>query len=94
MAAGAAFVLLGVPRGWRSVLFLPAVLGASGFLQAAFHFCANYGWRGVFNVKDAVGETQRITDPAFRKQDRRKALVIMGWSALVGAAAAVADILL
>ena len=84
------FFILKVPAPWRLFLFLPAALGASGFLQAAFHFCAAFGMRGVFNFGSAVGKTDTVEQAEFRRQDVRKARMIGLYSFLIGAAVAVA----
>ena len=100
--AGAAFAasllaalwLAGVPRPWRLTVFLPAFGAAAGFLQAAFHFCAAYGLRGVYNVLRPAGETETVGQQASRRLDRRKALGVFALSALIGATAAAAAFLL
>jgi hypothetical protein len=84
VAAGLAFVALGVPPLWRLTLFLPAALGASGFLQAGMHFCAGYARKGVFNVAHEVGTTTAVADPEALKKDRAKGNLIFGLSALIG----------
>jgi len=89
LAGGLAFVALGVPAVWRLTLFLPAVMGASGFLQAGMHFCANYGMRGVFNVGSEVGQTRTVEGAEFAKKDKAKAFQILGLSVLIGVAVAV-----
>ena len=81
------FFALRVPAPWRLTLFLPASAGASGFLQAAFRFCAGFGLRGVFNF-GAVGRTQTVPDDEARRSDRRKALRLAAYSSLIGVAAA------
>jgi len=83
------FFLLRVPAPWRLFLFLPAALGAAGFLQAAFHFCAAFGMRGVFNFGAEVGKTDTVEQAEFRRRDVRKARLIGLYSFLVGAAVAV-----
>jgi len=84
VAAGLAFLALHVPALWRLTLFLPAVMAASGFLQAGMHFCANYGMRGVFNVGNEVGKTQTVEQAEFANKDRAKAFQILGLSVLIG----------
>jgi hypothetical protein len=93
VAAALAFFALGVPPLWRLTLFLPAVMAASGFLQASLKFCVNYGMRGVYNVANEVGETSQV-DQASKGADRRRALTILGWSSLIGAVVAVGAALL
>ena len=83
------FFMLRVPAPWRLALFIPAAVGAAGFLQAAFHFCANFGMRGVFNFGAQVGKTDTVEQAEFRRKDRSKARLISLLSALVGAVAAV-----
>jgi hypothetical protein len=85
-------VLLGVllvwadAPGWaRLVLFVPAAVGAAGYIQAWLRFCADYGWRGVFNFGEAGHDrTTSVADEAARSADRRKALLIGAGSAAAG----------
>jgi hypothetical protein len=86
----AAFLAFRVPAPWRLLVFFPAVAGAIGFLQAAMHFCAAFGILGIFNVSFAAGKTDAVEQAEFRRADRRKALLIIFTSVLIGAAAAVA----
>jgi hypothetical protein len=78
-----------VPAPWRLFLFLPASLGAAGFLQAALHFCAGFGMQGVFNFGPQVGRTEAIEQEADRIKDIRKARRIGLYSALIGIAVAI-----
>jgi hypothetical protein len=75
---------------WRLLIFFPATIAAIGFLQARFHFCAKYGLGGVFNFGGNVGKTDSVEQADFRRQDRRKAIQIIGLSLLIGAAVAFA----
>lgn len=84
VVAWALFIILRLGAGWRIFLFLPAALAASGFLQGAFHFCANFGMRGVFNLGPSVGTTESVDQAEHRTKDRAKALQIMGLSFLGG----------
>ncbi len=92
LATVIAFVLLvgiGAPAPWRLLLFLPAMGAATGYLQAALHFCANFGMRGVFNFSDRLRDTESVAAAEARAQDRRKALQIIGLSVLAGAVVAI-----
>lgn len=92
-----AFVLMivtGAPAPWRLLLFLPAAVAASGYLQARLHFCANFGLRGVFNFSNRLSDTESVLAAEARAEDRRKALQIIGLAALVGGAIAIAAVLL
>jgi hypothetical protein len=87
-------VLLGVllaldaPTWMRLILFVPAAVGAAGYLQAHFRFCADYGWRGVFNVGERAGHgrTTAVADAAARRADRRRAMLISLGSGVIGLA--------
>ena len=74
----------------RLVLFFPASIAATGFLQAAWHFCATFGVGGVFNFGPNVGKTDTVEQAEFRRQDRRTAIQIIALSALAGAIVAAA----
>jgi hypothetical protein len=90
----AAFWLLHVPAPWRLLLFFPAALAAAGFLQAAMHFCAAFGMRGVFNFGPNVGKTDTVEQAEFRRRDQQKARLIGLYSGLIGLAVAIAAYLL
>jgi hypothetical protein len=85
-------VLLGVllaldaPSWMRLTVFLPAAVSAAGYLQAHFRFCADYGWRGVFNVGERAGHdrTTQVVDIAARRADRRRAMLISAGSGVIG----------
>jgi hypothetical protein len=72
----------------RLFVFLPAAVGAAGYLQAHFRFCADYGWRGVFNVGERAGHdrTTAVADAAARRADRRRAMLIAAGSGAIGLA--------
>ncbi len=86
LAAGLLLALLRVmraPRAWRLLVFFPAAVSAAGYLQAARHFCANFGWRGVLNF-GALGSVEPVGDEAARAEDRRQALRIGAQSGAIG----------
>jgi hypothetical protein len=68
---------------WRLTLAVPAAGAASGYLQARRRFCANFGFRGVYNF-DARGHEQRVMVDQALAADRRRALQITAASAAVG----------
>lgn len=80
--------------GWKLFVFMPAMLSASGFLQAYFHFCAGFGMKGMFNFGLETGKTIMVMQDEFRKKDRQKSLFIMLLSALIGGIIAVAAFLI
>jgi hypothetical protein len=95
VAAGALLLALGLPAWWRLILFLPAYLGAVGYLQAYFHFCAGFGSRGVYNF-DELGQAHwhKVADEASRAADKRKSLQISLISLLFGLAVALVAVAL
>lgn len=89
----AALVLAHVPTLARVVVFIPAAIAASGFLQARLRFCAGFGWLGVFNFRD-VGTTESVASEEARRRDRLMAARIGLASAVVGVLVAVIAVLL
>ena len=79
------FVLLHTPDPWRVIIVLPAGLGATGFLQAAFHFCAAFGMGGLFNFGD-MDDREEVHEKEYRRKDQRKALLIVGLTGLIALA--------
>ena len=82
-----AFIWFDVPSAWRLLLFFPAMMSATGFLQAYTHFCAYFGFASLFNFGD-VGKTDSVSQAEFRAKDRRRAWQIIIYSVLVGVAVA------
>jgi hypothetical protein len=82
-ALGAALLRSDLPRAWRLTLAVPAAGAASGYLQARERFCADFGWRGVYNF-DRRGQEQPVAGDDALAQDRRKALRIAAASAAIG----------
>jgi hypothetical protein len=68
---------------WRLTLALPAAGAASGYLQARQRFCANYGFRGLYNF-DARGHEQPVAVTGAEEADRRRSLEITATSAAIG----------
>jgi len=82
-----AFIWFDVPFAWRLLLFFPAMMSATGFLQAYMHFCAYFGFASLFNFGD-VGKTDSVSQAEFRAKDRRRAWQIIIYSVLIGVIAA------
>ncbi|WP_375407645.1 hypothetical protein [uncultured Amnibacterium sp.] len=89
----AATVLTGAPKPLRLIAILPAAGAATGFIQAATHFCAGFGMRGVFNVGD-TGGTDTVEQAEFRAEDQAKAKRIIAASLAIGAGVGGAALLL
>ena len=81
--AAAALLRSDLPRPWRLTLALPATGAAAGYLQARQRFCADFGYRGVYNFEHRGHEDQVPTEQA-RQRDRRRALQIGAASAAIG----------
>lgn len=93
LAALGLLVALDAPAVARLLVVPPVALAASGYLQARMRFCANYGWRGIFNVGE-IGDDEQVVDRAARAADRRLALGIGLGSLAVGMVAGVIAVLL
>jgi hypothetical protein len=91
------FLVLAFVLGWpapvRLLVFLPVALGASGFLQGAFHFCVRFGTQGLFNFGE-LGTVEAVHETEYRRKDQRKAILIVLLSAAIAAVAAVVAFLL
>jgi len=88
-----ALVAIGAPPIWRAVLFLPAAIAASGFIQAYLKFCAGFGQLGEFNFGDR-SQIERVEDKAAHRKDLIKAWQIGIACGLVGLAVATVAVLL
>lgn len=86
-------VAIDAPPIVRLLVALPAAAAASGYLQAAFRFCAGFGSRGIYNF-GAVGTTRDVVDEDARTRDRAKARQIGLASLALGAAVGIAAALL
>jgi hypothetical protein len=89
----AALIAVGAPPVTRLLVVAPAAISASGYIQARSRFCANYGWRGIFNVGPA-GDVISVDDAAARAADQRRARQIGLQSLGIGLVSAVAALLL
>jgi hypothetical protein len=86
-ALGAALLRSDLHPAWRLTLAVPAAGAASGYLQARQRFCANFGWRGVYNF-DRLGQERPVTGDHTQTDDRRRAWKITAASAAIGVGAA------
>jgi hypothetical protein len=89
-ALGAALLRSDLHPAWRLTLALPAAGAASGYLQARQRFCANYGFRGLYNF-ERRGQERPVPDAGVQgvqDADRRRSLQIAATSAAIGAGVA------
>jgi hypothetical protein len=90
----AALIRSDLHPAWRLTLALPATGAAAGYLQARERFCADFGWRGVYNFGRRGLEHQiTITADEDLAQDRRKALRIAAASGAIGVGVALVAML-
>ncbi len=82
-----------VNHWWRLLVFFPAMMSASGFLQARAHFCSGFANKGIFNF-GAPGTVKQVTEEASRQKDRRKGNRITLYAALIGLAAALISVII
>jgi hypothetical protein len=92
-ALAAALLLVDAPAVARWLVALPLAAGAVGLLQARLRFCAAYGAAGVRNF-GALGQAERVEDPAARRADRAKAGAIVLAGGAIGVAGALVLVLL
>ena len=78
------FIWFDTPSVWRLALFFPAMMSATGFLQAYMHFCAYFGFASLFNFGPKVGKTDSVSQAEFRAKDRKKAWQIVIYSIIIG----------
>ena len=88
LALFAVLVAIDAPNWTRLLIAIPAVMAASGYIQARLKFCAGFGSRGVFNFGE-VGPMERVADDADRARDRTRARQIGAASIAIGLAAGV-----
>ncbi len=70
---GLIILLAFVSDRWvRVILFLPALLGVSGFLQARNKFCVGYAGAGMQNASEGSSEASKIADEAALTADKQK----------------------
>jgi hypothetical protein len=91
-ALAAALLRSDLRPAWRLTLALPAAGAAAGYLQARQRFCADFGFRGVYNF-DTRGHEQPVTHAQAQSEDRRRALQISAASAAIGLGVAAAAML-
>jgi hypothetical protein len=89
----AVLVAIDAPPLARLLVAAPAVIAASGYLQAWLKFCAGFGSVGVFNFDD-VGTTETVADAAAKRADRRRALQISAAAFAIGIACGIVAVLL
>jgi hypothetical protein len=91
-ALAAALIRSDLHPAWRLTLAVPAAGAAAGYLQARQRFCADFGWRGVYNF-DRRGHEQPVAGNEELARDRRRALQIAAASGAIGLGVALVSML-
>jgi hypothetical protein len=86
VVGGALFGFDAAPS-WRLILFFPATIAATGFIQGLGHFCLGFGFKALFNFGE-LGTTDSVEQAEFRRMDRHKAWTILLTSIAIGLAVA------
>ncbi len=86
------FASAGSPRIYRLLVFIPAMIFATGFVQARKKFCLGFGISGVFNFGPA-GKLDKVETASARAEDR-KTVIRIALQSLAAAAAITAVALL
>lgn len=77
-------LLIGAPSWTRLLLILPAILSASGFLQAKNKFCVAYGAAGKQNASEGSDVAEDISDNSALETDKKRARQINIQSVVIG----------
>jgi hypothetical protein len=67
------FLLGGFSRYYRIILFLPAFLTATGYLQAHNRFCVGYAAAGEQNAMQGSKEASKVSNKTAIAADKHKA---------------------
>ncbi|HUD11159.1 MAG TPA: hypothetical protein VMS08_02010 [Candidatus Saccharimonadia bacterium] len=78
----------------RIVLFFPAFIAASGFLQARYKFCSGYGSSGRQNAQEGSTTATAVTDDAAIQKDKNRAVMINMQAAVIALIASAVALLL
>jgi hypothetical protein len=89
----AVLIAIDAPPLSRLLVGIPAMLSASGYLQAWLKFCAGFAQIGVYNFGDR-GEMQKVVDPEAHRRDLARGRRIGLGAAAIGAAMALVAVLL
>jgi predicted nucleic acid-binding Zn ribbon protein len=70
VAIATLLIFLNVPAGFRLVIFIPAFIMATGFLQAKAKFCVGFASAGMQHTGD---ESRNVEDKEALKLDKKRA---------------------
>lgn len=72
------------PVAARLIVFIPALVGAIGFVQARAKFCVAFGFMGIFNF-GKMGTSTKIEFTDALKADREHAFQLLARAILIAA---------
>jgi hypothetical protein len=87
-------LITSLSRYYRIVLFLPAMLSASGYLQARNHFCVGYAGAGQQNATPGSAKASEVVDEKAKSVDKNRARKMNIQTSLIAAVVTVVAILL
>lgn len=64
---------VGAHPAYGLIMFIPAWIGAIGYLQARHKFCVGYAASGVHSASDTYADVASVTDESDRFKDQKKA---------------------
>lgn len=74
---------LEVEKIWRLLVFIPALIAATGFIQAYSKFCVYFGFKQLSNFNQ-VGKTDTVDQMEYRAKDRAHAWELVNYAIVVG----------
>ena len=89
-----ALIALSLSRYYRLIIFVPAVISASGFLQAKNRFCVGYAGAGQHNAEEGSDAAVKITDESALAKDKKKSSRINRQSFAIAVAVTVVALLI
>jgi len=89
----AILLVAGAKPWWRLLVFFPATLSASGFIQARLHFCSGFARLGIYNF-GSIGHKNPVPDDASKAKDRRRGNQITMYAVLIGIVVAIVCVFL
>ena len=89
----AVLIAIEAPPVSRLIVGVPAMISASGYLQAWLKFCAGFAQLGVYNFGER-DDTQKVVDPEAHRRDLAMGRKIGMAAGIIGAGVALVAVLL
>lgn len=78
-------LVFGASPAFGLIMFVPAWIGAIGYLQAKHKFCVGYAASGVRSASDTYADVAAVTNDSDRSKDQKKARNLNAQSLAIGA---------